>query len=229
MKHDPEKAAASYLSGVMKHRRRVWFERHIVECEDCWREVQVARAGRSLAESGRELAPQEIREQVRAVIAAAPAPKRRWAWRWGTTVFAFALIALASIAYVTLQERGQPRVIEAVLTDYGDRSPSGEAIEASLPRRLGDLAYARSYADTLEGLDVIVHVYRDTAGHRVLVYQADRTFPAANEAEHSSNGRTWTAAADGVVLFCADHPVPSLVVGDDTREVTLAVRELGLR
>jgi anti-sigma factor RsiW len=229
LKHDPEKAAASYLSGEMKQRRRVWFERHIVECEDCWHEVQTGRAGRSIAESGRELAPQEIREQVRAVIAAAPIPNRRWAWRWGTTVFVVALIAMASVAYVALEGRNQPRVIDAVLIDYRDGSPSGEAIEALLPRRLGDLAYARSYADTLGGLDVSVHVYRDTAGHTVRVYQSDRTFPVADGAEHGGDGRTWTAAADGVVLFCADHPVPSLVVGDDAREVALAVRELGLR
>jgi hypothetical protein len=61
------------------------------------------------------------------------------------------------------------------------------------------------------------------------VYQADRTFPVAEGAEHSSDGRTWTAAADGTVLFCADRPVASLVVGDDEREVTLAAQELGLR
>lgn len=105
----------------------------------------------------------------------------------------------------------------------------GKEIDAKLPRRLGDLSHARSYAATFGELDVVVHSYRDPAGHRVLVYQADRTFPAADGAEHSSDDRTWTAAADGVVLFCADHPVPSLVVGDDVREVALAVRELGLR
>lgn len=229
MKHDPEKAAASYLSGEMIKRRRAGFERHIVECEDCWREVQLGRAGRSLAESGRELAPQAIREQVRAVIAAAPTPKRRWGLRWGTTVFAIAVIAVASLTYVTFQSQSQPRVIDAILADYRDPAPSGEEIETTLPRRLGDLSHARSYANTLGDLEVIVHSYRDPAGHRVLVYQADRTFPAADGAEHSSDDRTWTAAADGVVLFCADHPVPSLVVGDDAREVTLAVRELRLR
>lgn len=229
MKHDPEKAAASYLSGEMRRRRRAGFERHIVECEDCWREVQLGRAGRSLAESGRELASQEIREQVRAVIAATPVPNRRWALRWGTTAVVLAVIAIASFAYVTLDDRGQPRVIDAVLTDYREPPPPGQATEPELPRRLGDLNFSTSYSAMLGELDVIVHIYRDPAGHKVVVYQADRTFPAADGAEHSSDARTWTAAAGGLVLFCADHPVPSLVVGDDEREVMLAVSELGLR
>jgi hypothetical protein len=34
----------------------------MVDCEDCWREVDLGRKGRSVAESGRELAPQALRE-----------------------------------------------------------------------------------------------------------------------------------------------------------------------
>lgn len=229
MKHDPEKAAASYLSGEMRGRRRAGFERHIVECEDCWSEVQLGRAGRSLAESGRELAPQQIREQVRAVIAAAPTPKRQWRPGWGTTILSILALGLASVVYVSMQGRDQPEVIDAVLADYGTGPSVGQAIEPKLPARLGDLSYQTSYADKLGGLDVVVHSYRDPAGHKVVVYQADETFPVADGAEHSTDGRTWSAAADGSVLFCADHPIPSLVVGDDEREVTLAARELGLR
>lgn len=120
-------------------------------------------------------------------------------------------------------------VIEAVLTDYREPARSGHVIEAKLPRRLGDLRYLTSYVSTVDDLNVIAHAYRDPAGHKVVVYQADSTFPVADGAEHSSDGRTWSAAADGVVLFCADDPIPSLVVGDDVREVTLAARELGLR
>jgi anti-sigma factor RsiW len=96
VKHEPERAAASYLLGEMKGRRRARFERHIVECEDCWREVQLGRAGRSVAESGRELAPQEIREQVRTVIAAAPIRGRQWRLRWGVTLLAIAAVARGS-------------------------------------------------------------------------------------------------------------------------------------
>jgi hypothetical protein len=228
--HDPERAAASYLIGEMRGRRRARFERHLVECEDCWREVQLGRAGRSVAESGRELAPQQIREQVRAVIAATPPPVRPWRFRWGVTLLTLAAVALAGVTYLSLSGSGQPPVIDAVLADFG-RGPavSQEKVVAKLPARLGDLTYEVSYEDRLGDLEVVAHSYRDPAGHRVVVYQADRTFPVAAGAEHSGDGRTWTAAADGTVLFCADRPVPSLVVGDDEREVILAAQELGLR
>jgi hypothetical protein len=229
MKHDPEKAAASYLFGEMRGRRRARFEAHIVECEDCWKEVQLGRSGRWVAESGRELASQEIREQVRAVIAATPLPERRWRLRWGMTVLVLMALTVAGLTYLTLESRDQPPVIDAVLGDYRDPIASGEAVEAKLPPRLGDLNYQRSYAGRLGGLEVVVHAYRDPAGHRVVVYQADEAFPVADGAEHGGDERTWSAAADGAVLFCADHPVPSLVVGDDRREVALAARELGLR
>ncbi len=229
MKHDSEKAAASYLSGAMKRRRRAGFERHIMECEQCWEQVRLGRIGRSLAESGRELAPQPLREQVRVVVAAAPSSRRMWGLSWGLAVFAVVMLVAVGLALGTFRDAGQPPVIDAVLSDYRSSAPSGQEIAATLPPRLGDLRHVASYTDALGDLGVTVHSYRDPAGHEVLVYQADRTFPVAAGAEHSSDGRTWTAAADDVVFFCADYPAPSLVVGDDQREVTLAVRELGLR
>lgn len=213
----------------MRRRRRTGFERHIMECEQCWNEVRLGRIGRSLAESGRELAPQPLREQVRAVIAAAPSPRRRWQLSRGIPVLAAALVVAAVLVLGTFRNSAQPPVIDAIVSDYRSSAPSGEEIAAKLPPRLGDFRHVASYTDALGDLDVEVHSYRDPAGHEVLVYQADRTFPVAAGAEHSADGGTWTAAADDIVLFCADYPVPSLVVGDDQREVTLAVRELGLR
>jgi anti-sigma factor RsiW len=52
LKHDPERNAAAYLDGLLSGARRRMFERHILECEDCWREVDLGRKGRSVAESG---------------------------------------------------------------------------------------------------------------------------------------------------------------------------------
>jgi hypothetical protein len=54
------------------------------------------------------------------------------------------------------------------------------------------------------------------------------TFPQAVGARHSSSGATWTAQVNGVVLYCADHPAPSLVLGADRAEVLAAAQRLGL-
>lgn len=67
--HDSETAAADYLGGGLHPRAVRAFERHLLGCEQCWQEVEAGRTGRRLAESARQVAPPELREQLRAVIA----------------------------------------------------------------------------------------------------------------------------------------------------------------
>jgi len=67
--HDCETAAADYLGGGLHPQAVRAFERHLLGCEQCWQEVEAGRTGRRLAESARQVAPLELREQLRAVIA----------------------------------------------------------------------------------------------------------------------------------------------------------------
>ena len=66
--HDSETAAADYLGGGLHPQAVRAFERHLLGCEQCWQEVEAGRTGRRLAESARQVAPLELREQLRAVI-----------------------------------------------------------------------------------------------------------------------------------------------------------------
>ena len=66
--HDPEVNASLYLGGELSRRVVRWFEHHLLECEDCWREVWLARRGRFLAEHARELAPAALRDSVRGAV-----------------------------------------------------------------------------------------------------------------------------------------------------------------
>ena len=66
--HDPELNAALYLAGELRPRARHWFERHLLGCEDCWREVSLGRIGRRVAEELREIAPPKLREDVQSAI-----------------------------------------------------------------------------------------------------------------------------------------------------------------
>lgn len=232
MKHDPERNVATYLSGEMSRRRRNAFEEHILECEDCWQEVDVGRRGRATAEAGRELAPQPLRERVRLTVSAAPPRERRWRWPLSrlSGVIAAALV-VASVAgfFLLLAPAGQPREIDLLLADFRGETSLGSQTASRLPRQLGDLRLRHSKTGRVDGMEFVAHSYVDPAGHEVVVYQADETFPVARGAEHSETGDTWTARAHGAVLFCADHPVPSLVIGDDQQEVALAASELGLQ
>lgn len=230
MTHDPERSAASYLSGSMSRRRRKTFEEHILECEECWAEVDMGRRGRSLAEEGRELAPQKLRERVRMSVEAMPTPNRRWRrFAFGASVIALSLLTLLAALDWRLQQPEQPVEIALLLADFESGGTLKTAAEERLPDQLGDLRLRHSRAGRVHGMEVTAHEYVDPAGHEVVVYQADRAFPVAEGAEHAPTGETWTAELDGAVLFCADHPVPSLVVGDDHKEVALAASELGLR
>lgn len=230
MAHDPERNAANYLSGSMSGRRRKDFEEHILDCEDCWSEVDLGRRGRSLAETARDLAPQKLRERVRMSVEAMPSPRRRW---WQVAVGA-SVVAVASIMLVVALDRTlgppeQPPEIAVLLADFDSGSALETEAERLLPNRLGDLRLRHSRVGRVRGMEVTAHEYVDSAGHEVVIYQAEETFPVADGAEHTPGGETWTADVEGTVLFCADHPVPSLVVGDDREEVALAAAELGLR
>jgi anti-sigma factor RsiW len=67
-RHDAERNAAEYVSGELSHRTRRWFERHLLDCEDCWREVLLGRFGRRVAEDAREPVPVGLRGRVRAAV-----------------------------------------------------------------------------------------------------------------------------------------------------------------
>lgn len=227
MKHDPERSAAMYLAGEMSKRLREAFERHILRCEDCWREVDLGRTGRATAEAAREMAPQALRERVRMTVAAM-SPPVPW-WRRSVTYLGALLVVIAVAGGTFLLVRSdQPREIAVLVADFTGETELGAAARATLPSKLGDLKLASAEIGTVGGVEVTAHVYRDQAGHQVTVYQSDREFPIARGARHDATD-SWTAEIDGVVLYCADEPVPSLVIGDDPAEVALAASELRLR
>jgi predicted anti-sigma-YlaC factor YlaD len=228
MGHEPERMAAAYLAGELGRHQRERFEAHILACEDCWREVGLGRRGRALAESMRQVAPQRLRERVRATVAATP-PTRR-ARRRGVVVATMAVVAVVVAGGLLQAQRpAQPPAIAAAVAGYRTGVAAWPA--AATPpaaRRLGDLAWQASGRGELAGLPVLAHSYQDAAGHRVVLLRAERVFPEADGARPMPDGATWIAEVDGVVLFCADRPAPSLVVGQDRAEVLLAARRLGL-
>jgi hypothetical protein len=71
--HDPEVNASLYVSSELPRRMVRWFEQHLLECDDCWREVWLARRGRLLAEHAREMAPASLRDAVRGAVQIASA------------------------------------------------------------------------------------------------------------------------------------------------------------
>jgi Putative zinc-finger len=228
MRHDPERMAAAYLAGELGRRQRERFEAHILACEDCWREVGLGRRGRALAESMRQVAPQRLRERVRVTVAATP-PTRRGRRRGVVAATMVLLAAVVAGGLLVAQRPAQPPAIAAAVAGYRAGVPAWTGAATPPPaRRLGDLTWQASGRGEVAGLPVLAHSYQDAAGHRVVLLQGDRLFPEAAGARPMPNGATWIAEVDGLVLFCADRPAPSLVVGQHRAEVLLAAQRLGL-
>lgn len=226
-RHDPERGAARYLSGTLSRRARRRFEAHLVDCPDCWDEVRVAGIGRGVAESGRDLAPQRLRERVRGAvrIAASEQHPRRWAPSVGAIALA---VAAVGVSLVLLLVPRQPDAIERLVAEFSGEAQFVEPVRTDLPRVLGDLELTGTAAGDVEELDIVVHRYRDAAGHRVAVYRSDDQFPVAAGAVHDRARSVWHASIDGIEVFCAEDPFNALVLGDDRREVKLASSSLGL-
>jgi predicted anti-sigma-YlaC factor YlaD len=230
MGHDPQRLAAAYLGGELSRHRREHVEAHLLECEACWGEVQAARRGRALAESVREVAPHDLRDRVRATVELVPAGRQRWAVGWaGLAAAVTVAVVLVGGLLVAGRQPTQPATIAAAATSYqqGGATWRGPADPPRI-RQLGDLRWRGSGRGTLGGLPVVAHTYQDPAGDRVVLLQADRSFPTAVGAHHPAGSDTWISEVDGVVLFCADRPAPSLLVGQDRAKVLLAAAGLGL-
>jgi hypothetical protein len=230
MTHEPEVAAAVYLAGTLDAAERERFEEHLLACEQCWGEVQTAHRGRALAESLREVAPQRLRERVRASVAAASRSDQR---RRPLVAVAVAVVVLAVVAGSLLARQGgagQPAVIAAAVAGYRTGDLDGSASSPARPPvpRAGDLVWRGARQGRLAGLPVVAHNYRAAAGEHVTLLLADRSFPEAVGASHPPGTAIWVAEVDGVAVLCADRPSPSLLVGRDRAEVLLAASQLGL-
>ena len=233
MSHEPEVAAVVYLAGTLDAAERERFEEHLLACEQCWGEVQMAHRGRALAESLREVAPQRLRERVRASVAAASRSDRRRRRRplAAAAVAATVLAVVAGSILAAQRPAGQPAVIAAAVASYrtGDLDRSASSPARPLVRQAGGLQWRGARQGRLAGLPVVAHDYRAAAGEHVTLLLADRSFPEAVGASHPPGTAIWVAEVGGVAVLCADRPSPSLLVGRDRAEVLLAASQLGLR
>jgi hypothetical protein len=230
--HEPEVAAAVYLAGTLEVAERERFEEHLLACEECWGEVRTAHRGRALAESLREVAPQPLRERVRASVAAASRSDRRRRRRPLVAVAAaVTVLAVAAGALLARQDNpAQPAVIAAAVASYRTGHLNGSAATPAQPpvRQAGDLVWRGARQGRLAGLPVVAHEYRDAAGRQVTLLRADRSFPEAAGANHPPGTAIWVAEVDGVAVLCADRPAPSLLVAPDPAQALKAASQLGL-
>jgi hypothetical protein len=227
MTHDPEQLAAAYLTS-MRPRARRRFEDHLLACEPCWQEVSLARRGRHLAETARDVAPARLREDIRAAVAAAaaqpaarPRPLRR-----GLAAAAIAAAVLVGAA-VLVQPWPHSRpaasaapssVIAAAVTSYRASRLPGTAVPAEPAPDLAPLhlRLAGAAAGQLDGVAVTMFAYRTPTGVRLIIIRCSRPFPEAADArELGGTEGAWTVRSSGVSVICAQGTHAMLLLGSD--------------
>jgi len=228
MSHHPGQLAAAYLT-TMRPRARRRFEAHLLACEPCWQEVSLARRGRQLAETARDVAPAGLREDIRAAIAAAatlpaasPRPVRRIA-----VSAALAATALAGAVAVArpwphslpaADSAPQPAVIAAAVASYhADRLP-GTAVPAEPAPTLTPLhlRLVGAAAGQLNRVAVTMFAYRARSGARLIIFRSSQPFPEATEARDLGGTEgAWTLRSSGVSIICAQRTHALLLLGSD--------------
>jgi hypothetical protein len=235
MSHHPEQLAAAYLA-TMRPRARRRFEAHLLACEPCWQEVRLARRGRQLAETARDLAPAELRQDIRAAVATAatlpaadPRPLRR--------IVAAAGIAAAVLAGTAALVRPWPHsppaadsaapppmVAAAVASYHADRLP-GTAVPAEPAPKLTllRLRLVRAAAGQLNGVAVTMFAYKTPSGARLVIFHSSQPFPEASSArELGGTEGAWTMRSSGVTVICAQGTHALLLLGSDATLVRQA-------
>jgi hypothetical protein len=225
MRHDPPRDAAAYLGGAMSDRKIEQFEAHLLACADCWREVTQARSGRAIGESLRELAPQSLREDIRAATQSESPSPRRLQLRWLTAAaMAVALVAIAGTALLRPGQGDrsvaqQPESIAQAIIDFQNgRIPAERPVEHDAPDLAG-LGFTVSGAGSGQVGDVEVDgfSYQDKAGRRLQLYVSSRPFPEAAGAKMILDGPSspWMASSQGIGMLCAQRPFPLLALSED--------------
>ena len=219
--HEPDRDAAAYVTGTMTLDERERYEAHLLTCETCWREVQLDREGRALAESAREAAPAALRETVRAaVVAIAPdrvrptvpgRHRRRDRLRGFAAVAAmFALVVAGAFAHSV----SHPSEIDAAMTAYAQAQIEQHHEPMPAPD-LGILGMARVGATHMQlgTIDVEAFAYRTDAGSRLTLFMADESFAMPPGATSTTDG--WDLSHGDMHLMTGDGSRPFLAISSD--------------
>jgi len=228
--HDPEQLAARFIDGRLGRTERWRFERHLVECRECWGQVQQARAGRSAAESLRVVAPSRVRERVRATpeldsTATAAATQRRS--RSGPALVAVAVVLAAVVVGVVTRDADRATgTLPDVVAAYRDPG-TWRAATASPPALvLAGLRWTATRATAIDDERVLGFTYDGRPGDSVLVVRQAGSLEPPVDADPVA-GADWRAELDGVTVICTQPPDQYLVIGTDPALVTQAARTLG--
>ena len=233
MKHDHDDTTiGTYLAGELALEQREAFETHLLTCDRCWAEIDAGRRGRALAEQAREPAPEPLREQLLAALAAGQPTRRRPAARILVAAAVAVVVALTAAVVVigAIGADAQPAQIAAAVNGYRDDRLPGSGIPERVGPDLSVLRMVETGAGTgrLAGQPVAGFAYRDEVGRRLVIYLSDQPFPMPEPADHADAVGAAITTHRGVAVLCSRAPHIALVLGEDEHLVWQAATVLDL-
>jgi hypothetical protein len=194
----------------MNGRERRRFERHLLECQTCWEEVRLDRAGRRIAETGRSVAPPELREMVRAAVAgnasddldarvASPRSRRRTVLL--PAIASGVVVIVLAVWVLLLRPATEPAPITAALSAYEHSAVEGAHQDMPMPD-ISSIGLRPTGAEhmLLDDMPVEAFAYRTDSGSRLALFMRLAPFPRAVEAR-SVAASTWQAEHGGIVML----------------------------
>lgn len=218
MTHNPELQAAAYLAGELSEPAQQRFEDHLLQCDQCWAEVEAGRRGQTAVESVRELAPAHLRAAIRrsSLGDASERPRKRKTVLYAAAVLA--VLAGTSAAVVVSFQQRDSSAIAAAVTGYTDGRLPGATMPKEPAPDLSSirLAYAGAGMGRIGDMQVTGYAYRDLAGRRLIIYASTKGFTMPPKAQLFDGPRgPWMTHRDGVMLLFSRHPHELLILGED--------------
>jgi anti-sigma factor RsiW len=221
-----------FLAGELDAEDRASFDRHLLECEACWRAVTEDRRGRTLAEALREPAPNGLADRIRLAtetrqVGATPAPstvaapaRRRWAHGRVAVAAGVLLVGAAAGAGTTF-----------ALTARSARTPAASAAGTSsmaatmtavhlghaLPMHIDGppvrepTTLGTAVSMTVAGVQLSVTYYRVGTGE-ALVVESHQRFAMPSGGTPGHHAGAWTAQLEGLTVWCANGTMSAAIV-----------------
>jgi anti-sigma factor RsiW len=193
----------AYLWGDLDPDASERFERHLLDCDECWAAVVEDGQGRAAAESLRELAPAALRDRIRFAVAGEKGP----AGRSGSRRFRRAAAALTVILTAGAVVGGRHLMSD---TRRSDQASVAAVVQLA---RAGTGPEAAPATRLTVGGQTISVTHLHERGTPVVVARSDRPFPRALGATPMlRDDSPWLATRGRLNLVCVNRPHPVLLV-----------------
>lgn len=217
MRHD-ETTLLAFLDGRLSRSQAEAFDRHLLECTECWTAVLEDQRGRLALEQLQDVAPSELGDAIALAIGLeshSAQPRQRTRLRILTgSALGVALITITLLIAFNVNTPPSPHDSFSAVTRLAEAS--------SRSRSRGGLV-------RLEGRQVSAVAHRVPAGTALVLTSTGPLSMPANARPYGHDGNAWAATRGRVRILCITTGRSSLLAGQvPLRQLSALAQRLGL-